>query len=89
MALGPTITLLPPGHSLSLSMRMEAQASSFRDQGLMAIREVPRGSMIGEQLWAGQNHTALVPSLGLKLEAPILLNKKPRELNGNSPGLNS
>lgn len=81
---GPTVTLLPPGHSLSLSLWMEPQASSFRKQRLAAIREMPMGSTCEEQLWAGQNHTALIPSLGLELEAPILPNKKPGELNGKS-----
>lgn len=36
------------GHSLSLSLWGEAQASSFRNQGLTAIREVPMGSLCEE-----------------------------------------
>lgn len=86
MALGLTVTLLLPGHSLNLSLCMETQVSSFRNQGLTAIREMPMGSMCEEQLWTGQNHTALIPSFGLELEAPILPNKNPGWFfwNGNS-----
>jgi len=83
MTLGPTVTLLPPGHSLSLSLCMEAQVSSFRNQELTIIREMPMGRMCEEQLWTGQNLTALIPSLGLSWKPPFSQTKKSGELNGN------